>query len=330
MRFEWGANSSETTNQDLLRGFAGNTLFLPQFFISEYNNNNPFNVNQVEGISKDMPMSLGLSPLLVMFFCLLFALQGTASKRAKKREAFFFVAIVILIFAASTLFPWESFGLLIPPTAFFVRIFQFPWRGNTLVVLFAGALLCSTASKLTETMRRYILIIVAVVAVGQAVDFNSKLLAEKDPAVFYPEALVRYLYFPDYLPAGANPDDYVNALTLGQSTEIFETSRYYNSVKVSVANSSSASDFLEIPLINYPGYRAVDVNSGTQLNISDGRSKRVRVEIPGDYSGVFTVRFVSPWYWRLAEAISVATALFLLCWYFRGILRPRQPAHGER
>jgi hypothetical protein len=141
--------------------------------------------------------------------------------------------------------------------------------------------------------------------------------------VFHPEALNKYLYFTDYLPARANTDDYVNTLTLGQSTEILTASRHYNSVKVSVSNSSSASDFIEVPLINYPGYRAVDVNSGAQLNISDGRSKRVRVEIPGNYSGAIAVRFVSPWYWRLAEVTSLMTAMALIWLCFGSIVKAR-------
>jgi hypothetical protein len=168
-----------------------------------------------------------------------------------------------------------------------------------------------------------------IIGILQALDFNSRILVEKTP-LFVSEVLDSKLDSAsgEYLPANADTADYIDALTLGETSEIHEASRYYNSLTVSLSNHSADSDFIEVPLINYPGYRAVDVDTGIRLNISDGKSKRVKVEIPGDYSGTFTVRFVSPWYWRAAEAISLVTVVALVGWRFSGLLR-RNDGDGD-
>jgi hypothetical protein len=238
--------------------------------------------------------------------------KGNGSKQKKREEAFCLTAIVILIFAASTLCPWEKIASYIPPISSFYNAIQFPWRFNALTAVFAAWLLCLLGNKLTQARQKYVIIGIVVISVLQAADFTSKIMVEERPIFMAEIPDYRFnIMNAEYLPAGTERSDYNRFEITGEALSVHELSRVYNKLTYSLTNNSNDSDFIEVPLINYPGYRAIDANTGTRLKVSDGNSKSVKVEIPGNYSGTFTVRFVSPWYWRVAEAISLLTLLAL-------------------
>jgi len=68
---------------------------------------------------------------------------------------------------------------------------------------------------------------------------------------------------------------------------------------------------VDVPLLFYKGYQARDTNSGESLMITQGENGKVRVTLPAGYAGAFSVSFVSPWYWRAAEIISLLCVLVL-------------------
>jgi hypothetical protein len=264
-----------------------------------------------------MPFTLGLTTLLTIIFYLLFAVHGTATRQERRGGVFCLASIATLTFASSTLFPWYKIANIVPPVGFFTKILQFPWRLNNLTVLLAAWLLCLLAGKLTQARQKYVIMGIVCVGLLQALEFNSKPLIEI-PNMFVSERGDSMIIVQgEYLPAGADIADYVNSLTPGERADIHDTWRKYNRITVSLTNNSNNSDFIEVPLINYPGYRAVDLNTGTRLAVSDGASKRVKVEIPSGYFGTFTVHVVSPWYWRVAEIISAATVIGLAVWWWR-------------
>lgn len=46
-----------------------------------------------------------------------------------------------------------------------------------------------------------------------------------------------------------------------------------------------------------------------------GENNTVHVKVPAGYEGKIYTTFVSPWYWRLAEAVSLASGVGLAVWY---------------
>jgi len=96
-------------------------------------------------------------------------------------------------------------------------------------------------------------------------------------------------------------------------------------VDVSCYNNSDREGFLELPLLYYKGYRAWDEETGEALTVYAGNNHAVSVAVPSGYHGVIRTEFVSPWYWRVAEVLSVVTFLFLVLWYGYNIaLKPRR------
>lgn len=77
-------------------------------------------------------------------------------------------------------------------------------------------------------------------------------------------------------------------------------------------NDSSQEGYVELPLLHYYGYRAYAGEERTPLSVRKGDNNVVRVIIPAGSDMQITVQFVSPWYWRAAEAVSYAAALWIL------------------
>ena len=79
--------------------------------------------------------------------------------------------------------------------------------------------------------------------------------------------------------------------------------------EVYAANSGQKDGEIRFPLLYYKGYRAWDGESGEPLDVYAGDNFVVTVKVPAGYEGRVEVAFESPWYWRLAEGISVVTLL---------------------
>ena len=77
--------------------------------------------------------------------------------------------------------------------------------------------------------------------------------------------------------------------------------------------------YVLLPLLNYKGYRVISEDGSiTNDNLSTGENAVVRIDIPKEYSGgVVTVRYQAPWYWHVAEILSVLSIVVLVISYCR-------------
>lgn len=81
------------------------------------------------------------------------------------------------------------------------------------------------------------------------------------------------------------------------------------------SSHSEAGGFVELPVLHYKGY--VATCNGTKLTLSTGSNNVVRVEIPSGLSGLVTVRFVQPLYWRIADVISLLSFVLTIVFFAR-------------
>lgn len=77
-------------------------------------------------------------------------------------------------------------------------------------------------------------------------------------------------------------------------------------------NVSGGEGYVELPLLHYYGYQAYAGEGEQPLSVCKGDNNVVRVIIPADCNMQITVKFVSPWYWRIAEAVSYMAGLWIL------------------
>lgn len=72
--------------------------------------------------------------------------------------------------------------------------------------------------------------------------------------------------------------------------------------------------YIEFPMLYYKGYEACVRDTGEKLTVIKGDHTDVRVLFPQGFSGEILVRYAPPWYWHIAEALSVMTGAGLLMW----------------
>lgn len=84
-------------------------------------------------------------------------------------------------------------------------------------------------------------------------------------------------------------------------------------------NEGTEESYVDLPILLYKGYHAYEAN-GRELAVQDGSNHLVRVAVPGSYEGEVFVQFESPWYWRIAELVTVITGVVVVA----DVLRSRK------
>jgi hypothetical protein len=116
----------------------------------------------------------------------------------------------------------------------------------------------------------------------------------------------------EYLRSGTNLDE-VKKLTNGLTGENVEvqgvSSKGLNMVLYCKTGDSEGK--VSVPRFNYKGYRVMDKN-GTTYTIYDGKNNVITFDIPANYDGELIIDYIVPWYWRVAEAISLITWFCLI------------------
>lgn len=96
-------------------------------------------------------------------------------------------------------------------------------------------------------------------------------------------------------------------------------------------NTTGEEGYVDLPLLHYYGYKAW-AGDGSELTVCKGDNHVVRVLVPSGGNTRITVRFVSPWYWRVAEIISYSGALGILLFppLFRKMKRSKARRRRDR
>lgn len=78
-----------------------------------------------------------------------------------------------------------------------------------------------------------------------------------------------------------------------------------------IPGTQQLETFVELPLLYYKGYVAKGEN-GQKLEVACGDNNVLRIMLPAGYQGNVDVNFQGFWYWRVSEAVSLATLLMIL------------------
>ena len=268
-----------------------------------------------------------LTPGLILLLALLGAVFAMIFRLAKKRMVISFIASVILLFMASNIFPWD----FLEKNLFFGKALvsiQFPWRLLGLAILFltliAGDLVLILEKDKSRAKTSWIVFIAVIAA--QAALSGMTLYAYLNEGYFDVQYLdtaslnSSYLGDNEYLPTGFDPANIDHEAKGGNGVEIQKSNYTYDISPIAytacVANTSSGSSFIDLPLINYPYYAAYS-ETGDPLEITSGDNGLIRVTVPAGYSGYIFLKFESPVLWKIADCVSVISVLdcagFVLC-----------------
>ena len=268
---------------------------------------------------------MSLTPGVGAFLCLLVAVIYYLGYKKKKEENSFvrvmFYVSLCLLFMTTTLFPWEwlqQYHIV----NIFCGTLQFPWR---LLSVVTGMLV--------------------IVAVTNLEDILTDLNLKKVTFVFaFVVSLLAFCVWGDAYTTGVSPiiqkgqaastsghigwdNEYFRT---GTNLSLFDRNQYNTSDGVGIVDYDKSGtnvtvyieqakdgDWVEVPLLNYPGYKAKD-DLGNRLEVVDGDNNVVRVVLAEKTSEIY-VAYGSMWYLRVAEVVSVITLGYILftCYKFR-------------
>ena len=104
----------------------------------------------------------------------------------------------------------------------------------------------------------------------------------------------------------------------GEFVNIGQVKRNYLNYQITAINSSENEQYITLPLLFYDGYRCERMNSHEVMEVVPGDNVCVSVILPAGFQGTVEVKFVSPWFWRLAEVISLLGIIGMAVYFIRG------------
>ena len=224
----------------------------------------------------------------------------------------FFSALTL--FMATDLFPWNFLEAHTLIGRSLAQI-QFPHRflnfANLFLCLLLGTLLCQLFRESHANMKKAVNFVIGLNLIFLIFFLSNYATGNPAQKKYEYEALDRFATSAHYLPVGASMDRYAyDGKVHGEGFERAEMlSRTTHTARFSVKTSEGGT--LTLPILNYPGYHAVD-SSGTEYPIQNGYNSQISLDLPAGFDGELTVAFKDPVYWTAAIYVSLCSAI-LLC-----------------
>lgn len=228
------------------------------------------------------------------------------------------------------LFPWDALQKSNRIFAGLISNIQFPMRFLVVAIVCLCVHGCAVGKLYLEWKkgRESILIIgcvIATAAVSGMFYTNDMLFSRTNVLRVYAAENMGNgaILGAEYLPWGTQQSliSYGD-MQAGAGVSVEAWQKEYLDLRLTCTNDGGES-YIDCPMLYYRGYQAQETVSGTPLQISAGYNGLVRVQIPEDFQGEIRVWFAGRWYWRLAEAVSLAAAAGL-------ILAAATAAYGKR
>ena len=223
----------------------------------------------------------------------------------------------LLLFMSTNSFPWDKLQALNPVFAALISSLQFPnrflgWGITCLVTVFGYLLLY-----FEKQDQRFYWVMAAAAVLGMTtsgmylLDFANR--SDNYFELYNQESMgFGYISGAEYLIEGTDSELLTFSVpTAGSGVEITDYEKAGLGAALTCVNQGDTNGYIELPLLLYKGYQAVDTGSGQRLQLYAGDNQKLCVLIPAGYSGNLQVSFVSPFYWRLAEWITLCTAVLL-------------------
>ncbi len=265
------------------------------------------------GMENNEPYGCGIIAVvgLVLFLILWFGGKlkdkGTLTHFIKVSAV---LAAVLLLFSLRV-FPWDRLQALGSVPASLISSLQLPYRflgwGTCLLVAVMGY--CFTGRKLyLGKMGNYVVLGIMFLSVVHACYLLEGANKELGRAKIYNEEALGFGYISGGEYAIEGTDDTLLTFDRPHPSDTVSVSSYVKEnlhIMAHCTNRGAEQGYVDMPLLLYKGYRAYDADSGERLDITYNSNNQIRVLLPAFFTGKIEVEFVSPIYWRVAEAVSL-------------------------
>lgn len=226
-------------------------------------------------------------------------------------------AILACILLAMTLriFPWNQIQESSALMASLVSSLQFPnrflgWSTVFLCMVFGFCVYYFRGRK--GGYMAAILLTVISILTGPVYLLYNAFLEQGNLTLHNEESMgCGYISGAEYLVEGTNYS--LLTFTGPVTEEKVKISAYYKGplyTKATCVNVDTKEGCIDFPLLLYKGYQAI-TDTGEKLTITRGDNYQVRVILPAGFEGDVEVRFVSPFYWRISELITMLTFVWI-------------------
>lgn len=261
-----------------------------------------------------------LMAALLCFACLCFTGKQKALTKEERRLGSVCSAFSVLALLMSlSIFPWDRIQALGDFAATLVSSIQFPNRfltiANVGLTAVAGVVAKYALTHGGSRLRCCWFGGMLLLLVAGNVYLTEDVMEKAAPVKVYQAGGMGTgaISGGEYLPYGANPQLFVyhapvcsgELLTDGYEKESLGAT-------VHLTNPGTKMEQAAFALLYYKGYHAYDTVTGQELQCYAGENFEVTVDVPAGFDGTVRVSFVSPWYWRLGEAVSAATLAGML------------------
>lgn len=278
---------------------------------------NPFGENG-DIMGERMLMTPGILLMTALVLAIYLWLCGRADQKIKLTTGF----SIFTLWVASDLFPWRFIVMRGGRIGLLLAQVQFPWRYIGIAIVFLALLTGFIIERIVKdwdpARERTILICIAFIGLFSNCIFYSQISDELLIANLRDTPEVD-LYTPfssgEYLRRVSNFHDlsYLKTSYDAQNVNELKLLDRKGTDIVLYCETGDQPGLISVPMFHYKGYVVRD-GSGNEYPIMDGEESRITFEVPVEYAGQITIAFCEPWYWRLAEIISLISLVSLCGW----------------
>lgn len=262
-------------------------MFSDTFNYSIYNTNNPISEHSVSPLLSIIEVPTGIEPwvpqgigLVFIYLLWQFGRKNIAEEQSKFKNICLVLGL-ILLFATTTIFPWNIVGKVL-------GVIQFPWRLYliiTLLLLFGVAFPITNFTKGKSEKIHLTLILSVFICFTYAV--STLYLIRFGLITDYK----RYVVISrEYVPVDVNTTLYKErGDTITSNYDVITSfDKNGTSIKIEYSNNNNTDSYLELPLMYYHGYVALE--NGNHLKVEKGNNGVVRVYLK-EKSGIIEVYY---------------------------------------
>lgn len=320
-------NINSINNNDIMIQRQG--TFLSQVF-AIFDNAVGQSLDSGAGTAGDFTQGVGLSLMLSVIILMLLCIRGYLKQEERRNRQITITAAglgVLMVVMSTLYFPWDRLCRISRIFRYIIVKIQFPWRFTGIAVGLLVVVWCAVlnyAEREYDRRKKVITICLAVgillLSVGHfVIDLNQR--AERIQVRSVEEMDTFVASGEEYLPVDTVLDKLKSQeLYKDDSVEISDVVYRGTSITMHVKNTSAQQAGLELPRLYYAGYQALEVTDEGQhfpIEVTDRTNHVIKLMIPEQTEGNITLSFREPWYWRLAEIITLLSAGIVILYTYK-------------
>lgn len=292
--------------------FQENGIFPIQLF-SLFQHSNGGAWNTQAGIASEISIGVGI---LFLLGILLFVYLVLFHFRQCKTAGNFQPAVLslslgcLLMFMSTCLFPWNAMAAWGDTAKTIIYNFEFPWRFLTFATLFLTFTTCFAISTMFKAFKHetssFVLVAMLVLfAVNCGWYFYNFSYSNTPYRVYSASDLDSMsMYSCDYLPVEVDPALITANRIIPNNMDVPDAYQK-DGTRIICHAVTDTEAYTDFPINYYKYYVCTDLSTGESLPVSSGYNGMLRVTFPAKYDGTIQIAFKEPWFWRMAEGISL-------------------------